>query len=63
MRLPKFYITFDKKIYRHTDWDRSREASVPSDWKTQASSDFGFLVPDKEQYWHINDMIFSKLKI
>ncbi|PEI05581.1 hypothetical protein CRM79_21425 [Pantoea agglomerans] len=46
MRLAKFYINFYKKIYRHTDWDRSYEASEPSDWNVQASSDFGLLVPD-----------------
>lgn len=63
MRLPNFYINFDKKIYRHTDWDRSHEASVPSDWNAQANSDFGLLVPDKEQYWLINGMNFSKLKM
>ncbi|PAW36136.1 hypothetical protein CIL06_10660 [Pantoea vagans] len=63
MRLPKFYINFDKKIYRHTDWDRSHEASVPSDWNAQANSDFGLLVPDKEQYWLINGMNFWKLQM
>ncbi|MFP1814077.1 hypothetical protein [Lonsdalea quercina] len=63
MRLPKFYINFDKKIYRHTDWDRSHEASVPSDWSAQANSDFGLLVPDKEQYWLINGMNFWKLQM
>lgn len=63
MRLPKFYINFDKKIYRHTDWDRSHETSVPSGWSVQANSDFGLLVPDKEQYWIINGMNFWKLKM
>lgn len=63
MRLPKFYINFDKKIYRHTDWDRSHEASVPSNWNAQANSDFGLLVPDKEQYWLINGMNFWKLQM
>ncbi|ARB83681.1 MULTISPECIES: hypothetical protein [Yersinia] len=63
MRLPKFYINFDKKIYRHTDWDRNYEASAPSDWNAQANSDFGLLVPDKEQYWLINGMNFWKLQM
>lgn len=63
MRLPRFYINFDKKIYRHTDWDRSHETSVPSDWSAQANSDFGLLVPDKEQYWLINGMNFWKLQM
>ncbi|QIZ49466.1 hypothetical protein DWG24_01010 [Dickeya zeae] len=63
MRLPKFYINFDKKIYRHTDWDRNHEASVPSDWSAQANSDFGLLVPDREQYWLINGMNFWKLQM
>lgn len=63
MRLPKFYINFDKKIYRHTDWDRSHEASVPSDWNAQANSNFGLLVPDKDQYWLINCMNFWKLQM
>ncbi|KFK92340.1 MULTISPECIES: hypothetical protein [unclassified Serratia (in: enterobacteria)] len=63
MRLPKFYINFDKKIYRNTDWDRSHEAFVPSDWNAQANSDFGLLVPDKEQYWLINGMNFWKLQM
>lgn len=63
MRLPKFYINFDKKIYRHTDWDRSHETSVPPDWNTQANSDFGLFIPDKEQYWLINGMNFWKLQM
>ncbi|MBN3159521.1 hypothetical protein [Pectobacterium brasiliense] len=63
MQLPKFYINFDKKIYRHTDWDRSHETSVPSDWIAQANSDFGLLVPDKEQYWLISGMNFWKLQM
>ncbi|HDL8054496.1 TPA: hypothetical protein U5E31_004145 [Yersinia enterocolitica] len=63
MRLPKFYINFDKKIYRHTDWDRSHEASAPSDWSAQANSDFGLFVPDKEQYWLIDGMNFWKLQM
>ncbi|RLM24564.1 hypothetical protein BIY26_10340 [Brenneria goodwinii] len=63
MRLPKFYINFEKKKKSHTDWDRSHEASVPSDWSAQANSDFGLLVPDKEQYWLINGMNFWKLQM
>lgn len=61
MRLPKFYINFDKKIYRHTDWGRLHETSVPSGWDAQANSNFGFLVPDKYQYWLITGMNFWKL--
>lgn len=63
MRLPKFYINFDKKIYRHTDWDRSHETSAPSDWSAQANSDFGLFIPDKEQYWLVNGMNFWKLQM
>lgn len=63
MRLPKFYINFDKKIYRHTDWDRSHENSAPPDWNAQANSDFGLFVPDEEQYWIINGMNFWKLQM
>ncbi len=63
MRLPKFYINFDKKIYRHTDWDRNHENSVPSGWEAQANNNFGLLVPDKEQYWLINGMNFWKLQM
>ncbi|SCZ70973.1 MULTISPECIES: hypothetical protein [Photorhabdus] len=63
MRLPSFYINFDKKIYRHTDWDRSHESTVPFDWNAQANSDFGLLVPDKEQYWLIDGMNFWKLQM
>lgn len=63
MRLPKFYINFDKKIYRHTDWDRSHEASVPPGWNAQANSDFGLFIPDKEQYWLIDGMNFWKLQM
>lgn len=63
MRLPKFYINFDKKIYRHTDWERSHEKSVPSDWNAQASNDFGLLVPDKDLYWIIDGMNFWKLQM
>lgn len=63
MRLPRFYINFDKKIYRHTDWDRNHETLVPSNWNIQANSDFGLLVPDKEQYWLIKGMNFWKLQM
>jgi len=63
MRLPKFYINFDKKIYRHTDWDRNHEDLAPSDWNAQANNDFGLLVPDKEQYWLIDGMNFWKLQM
>lgn len=63
IRLPSFYINFDKKIYRHTDWDRCHETSVPSDWNAQANSDFGLFIPDKAQYWLISGMNFWKLKM
>lgn len=63
MRLPKFYVNFDKKIYRHTDWDRNHEELVPSDWSAQANNNFGLLVPDKDQYWIINGMNFWKLQM
>lgn len=63
MRLPKFYINFDKKIYRHTDWDRSHEELVPTEWSAQANNNFGLLVPDHDQYWIINGMNFWKLQM
>lgn len=63
MRLPHFYINFTKKIYRHTDWGRNHESLVPSGWDAQANSDFGLLVPDKEQYWLIDGMNFWKLQL
>ncbi len=63
MRLPKFYINFDKKIYRHTDWGRNHEKTVPSDWSAQASNDFGLLVPDRYQYWLVSEMNFWKLQM
>lgn len=63
IRLPKFYINFDKKIFRHTDWDRDHEYYIPSDWNAQANSDFGLLVPNTEQYWLINNMNFWKLQM
>ncbi|MEX9897282.1 hypothetical protein AB7W40_21655 [Providencia rettgeri] len=63
MRLPKFYINFDKKIYRHTDWERNHEKSAPSDWSAQPSNDFGLLVPDKYQYWLVDGMNFWKLQM
>ncbi|EOC1315362.1 hypothetical protein BS412_06805 [Cronobacter turicensis] len=63
MRLPKFYINFDKKIFRHTDWDRNHESYVPSEWEGQANNNFGLLVPDKEQYWLIDGMNFWKLQM
>lgn len=63
MRLPKFYINFDKKIYRHTDWERNHEKSVPADWNAQSSNDFGLLVPDKDQYWLIDGRNFWKLQM
>lgn len=63
MRLPKFYINFDKRIYCHTDGEQSHETSVPSDWNAQAKSDFGLFIPDKEQYWLIDGMNFWKLQM
>lgn len=63
MRLPKFYINFDKKICRHTDWDRGNEKFVPEGWNAQAHSDFGLLIPDDLRYWLIDGMSFWKLQI
>lgn len=63
MRLPKFYINFDKKIYRHIDWDRNHEELVPTEWSAQANNNFGLLVPDKDQYWLVNGMNFWKLQM
>lgn len=62
-KLPSFYINFKKKMFHHTDWDRSYEDSVPDDWDVRASSDFGLLIPDAEQYWNVNNMNFWKLNV
>jgi hypothetical protein len=63
MKLPSFYINFDRGIYRHTDWDRlHEELALPKDrWDAKAGSDFGLLIPDKQQYWLTNQMNFWKL--
>lgn len=63
MRLPRFYINFDKKIYRHTDWDRGNEKFVPAGWNAQANNDFGLLIPDDQRYWLIDGMSFWKLQM
>lgn len=61
-RLPKFYLNLDKKLFLHTDWDRTFEDDLPSDWKGMASSRFWALIPDNLQYWLINGMNFWKLQ-
>lgn len=63
LRLPKFYINFDKKIYQHTDWERDHENLVPSNWSSQKNNMFGMLVSDGEQYWIVDGMNFWKLKM
>lgn len=63
MRLPRFYINFDKHIFRHTDWERNHEDLVPEEWHAQANNSFGLLVPDRYQYWLINGMNFWKLQM
>lgn len=63
LRLPTFYINFNKKIFRHTDWDQMHESSAPKDWDIQANNNFGLLVPDSEQYWLVDNMNFWKLKM
>lgn len=63
MKLPSFYINFDRGIYRHTDWDRlHEELALPKEsWDARAGSDFVLLVPDKQQYWLTTQMNFWKL--
>ncbi|MBK4772817.1 MAG: hypothetical protein FT726_24750 [Pantoea sp. Morm] len=63
LRLPKFYINFDKKIFQHTDWERDHENLAPPNWSSQKNNMFGLLVPDSEQYWIIDGMNFWKLKM
>lgn len=62
MRLPRFYINLDDKLFQHVDWDRSHESYVPSDWSAQASSEFGTLIPGRERYWLVDGMDFWKLQ-
>lgn len=63
LKLPTFYINFNKKIFRHTDWEHEYDFLVPNDWEVRLDSNFGLLVPDSEQYWIINGMNFWKLKM
>lgn len=61
IKLPCFYIDFDRKVFRHTDWDRLHECLVPSDWDAEASADFGLWIPDYYQYWVVENMNFWNL--
>src|SRR5699024_8041507 len=63
IKLPTIYINFNKKIFRHTDWEQFHESLVPKDWEIQGNNNFGLLVPDSEQYWLIDNMNFWKLKM
>lgn len=60
-RLPKFYINLDRKLFFHTDWQRDFEKQLPENWIGKASSQFWSLIPDRYQYWIINEMNFWKL--
>jgi len=62
VRLPRFYINLDSKIFQHVDWDRSHESYVPSDWNAKASSEFGGLIPDEDKYWIVDGMDFWSLQ-
>lgn len=63
MKLPSFYINFDRGIYRHTDYGRLHEdlALPKKEWDARFGSDFGLLIPDCLQYWVIDGMDFWKL--
>ena len=63
MKLPSFYINFDRGIYRHTDYGRLHEelALPKTQWDARCSSDFGLLIPDDDQYWIVDRMNFWKL--
>lgn len=63
MKLPSFYINFDRGIYRHTDHGRLHEelALPKKNWDARFGSDFGLLIPDGLQYWVIDSMNFWKL--
>ncbi|MGY1919822.1 hypothetical protein HX780_14675 [Pseudomonas tolaasii] len=63
MKLPSFYINFDRRIYRHTDYGRlHEELALPrTQWNACCSSDFGLLIPDDDQYWIVDRMNFWKL--
>jgi hypothetical protein len=63
MKLPSFYVNFDRGIYRHTDYGRLHEelALPKTQWNARCSSDFGLLIPDDVQYWILDRMNFFKL--
>ncbi|AXO87795.1 hypothetical protein DZC75_07135 [Pseudomonas parafulva] len=63
MKLPSFYVNFDRGIYRHTDYGRVHEdLALPKDkWNASFGVDFALLVPDDLQYWIVDGMNFWKL--
>jgi hypothetical protein len=61
MRLPRFYVDLDSKVFRHVDWDRFHESYVPSDWDGQASGSFAELIPKEQRYWVVDGMDFWTL--
>lgn len=60
MKLPLFYINFDRKIYMHMNWDRSHESYSYKNWFSKAD-DFRYLVPDHESYWKRDGKDFWKV--
>lgn len=52
--LPKFYINFDEKSFKHIISDRMFEHYVPQGW-TGKMEEFGELIPENERYWTNKD--------
>ena len=57
-KLPMFYINFDKKLYRHTDFDRMHQ-DYAYDWDAK-EGDFEDLVSNPNKYWIYNNVNYWK---
>ncbi|OOS01768.1 hypothetical protein SAMN02745664_12610 [Moraxella cuniculi DSM 21768] len=59
-RLPRYYIDFDKKLYRHLDFNYSPESYTGSDWDSK-QGDFGDKIPDKDAFWFYKNINLWKI--
>lgn len=61
VKLPQFYINFDRNMYFHMDIERFHEDSAYKDWNAKYL-DFSYLIPDEQRYWIQENRDFWKLK-
>lgn len=61
MKIPRFYINFDRKWFFHDYPDRFFEKELPLSWFGKYCNDLHSLLPIEYRYWIIEKMDFSKI--